>query len=432
MSAEAAPRTARKRKARVIVACVLVALVVAAIAAAADIFRSSKHQVVASGGIAAERGELKVTVSGDGKAYPEQTYEVYPEVSGIVSDVEVSVGQLVKAGQTLFTLDEQELLKKERLASRGVMQAKRQADSARRKVTQAKNQVRGAKTRLQRLQSQSATPVATFEQLADAEDALDASSDALRDAEDRYADTVSALEAASEEHESAQADLDKVTVVAPADGVITAVNVAEGGSAAPGAGGGGASGAGSGASASSGSSAPVVIASPELKVTVAINQVDIADLKADQSAIVVFDAASDLNIHAKVTRISPSASGDGAVVSYDVELELVEQHSELRAGMTATGDIITSRVADALLVPKSTLSTTGEKKFVMVVNRDGTKTKRFVSTGLSDEVNIQILSGLKSGELVALGPDDSEQSQPEGGFSIGGPPVSSSAPAEGQ
>ena len=48
-------------------------------------------------------GTLVVTASADGQTEADDTYDVYPEVSGTVETVEVKVGDRVEAGDTLFS-----------------------------------------------------------------------------------------------------------------------------------------------------------------------------------------------------------------------------------------------------------------------------------------------------------------------------------------
>ncbi len=113
-----------------------------------------------------------------------------------------------------------------------------------------------------------------------------------------------------------------------------------------------------------------------------------------------FDAAAGLAIPATVRWVSPNSVTSGSVRTYDVELDLAEQDKQLRPGMTASADIATLKVEDALLVPKTAVRVDGTAKFVTVVKPDGSQEKRTVTTGRSDDMNVQIVTGLKAGEKV--------------------------------
>ena len=89
-----------------------------------------------------------------------------------------------------------------------------------------------------------------------------------------------------------------------------------------------------------------------LIATVAVNEVDIADVKVGQEATVTFDAATGLAIPAKVRWVSPNSATSGNVRTYDIELELAEQSDRLRPGMTASAEIATLKLEDALLDPQ--------------------------------------------------------------------------------
>jgi HlyD family secretion protein len=101
-------------------------------------------------------------------------------------------------------------------------------------------------------------------------------------------------------------------------------------------------------------------------------------------------------------------------------------YSPFRPGMTATVDIITKRKTNVLGVPISSIvvksDTAGakkpevlasdeksiiqsDKKFECVFVKNGDKAEiRVIKTGIQDDTNIEILSGLKKGDVVIVGP----------------------------
>lgn len=270
---------------------------------------------------------------------------------------------------------------------------------------------------------------ASSAQIEEAEQDIVVAKAGLTSANASLASATTATSNASKSYSEAKADLDAVTVTAPSDGVVTALSVSEGGSVSAGGGSGSSSGGGTTAgttaatTGSTGSSAPVVISDTgALKVTVAVNEVDIADVKAGQEATVTFDAVEGLEITAKVTWVSPNSGSDGSVTTYEVELTLAKQDARLRTGMTATADIVTVTVADALLVPKSSVKVDGTTKYVTVVKSDGTQEKRTVTTGPSDDTRVQVLTGVVEGEKITTTASSSTNQDSGRGFMMGGPP----------
>lgn len=437
----AAPRTAKRRRARwAVAALVAVVLVVAGVVGWPLLSRSMGGRPAAIATATASTGRLVVTSSADGAAEPARTADVYAEVAGTVADVNVEVGDRVKAGQTLFTVDDEELQDAIRSAKTQKLQANQQLTSARQQVIQAEYQVLQATNRLDDLESRPATQAATDSEIEEAEKNVAVAKAGLTSAKSARVGAQQSYSNAVADYDDAVADLEKVTVTAPHGGVVTAVNISEGGSVstAGGSGGassgsgstsGGAAGAATGSTSSGSSSAPVVIAdTSELVVTVNVNEIDIAEIEAGQEATITFDAVDELELPAKVSWVSPNATSDGSVSTYEVELTLAKQDKRIRNGMTASADIVTLSVADAVLVPKSSVKVDGAEKYVTVVGGDGSPQRRVVTTGPYDDEQIQVLAGLEDGEKVATTASSNDEQRggglmpPDpGGVAGGGP-----------
>ena len=424
MNAEAAPRTAKKKRARWAIIAIVVVVLAAAAVAAPMVLGRGKQSTAPVPTTTAAIGTLEVTTSADGQSEADDAYDVYPEISGTVETVDVKVGDKVEAGDELFSVDDATLQAAARQAKAQLSQADQQVAAANQQVAAANQQVESAQLQklqaennLDRLESQTGTRTATSSQIDEAEQGVSAAEAGVKTAKSAQKAAKASRSSAKVARTNAQtsygeakSDLAKAVVTAPADGVVTAVNVVEGGSVSTG-GGAGSSSSGSGSStsitgasasaATAGSSAPVVISDNSVLIaTVAVNEVDIADVKKGQEATVTFDAATGLEIPATVRWVSPNSVTSGSVRTYDVELDLAEQSEQLRPGMTASAEIATLMVEDALLIPKTAVRVDGTTKFVTVVNPDGSQEKRTITTGRSDDVKVQVLKGLKAGEKV--------------------------------
>lgn len=445
MNAHAAPRTARKKRGRwAAVAAVVLVVVMVAIVAPNVMGRGAKSETdVPTTTVAV--GKLVISTAADGYTEADDTYDVYPEVSGSVQTVDVKVGDKIEAGESLFVLDDAPLRSAVRETSAQLSQAEQQVAAATQQVAAADQQIAAAtlqrlqaENELERLESLTGTVAVSSSRIEEAENgvvvaksAVTTANTARKAAQASVKSARAARTNAQSAYEDALEDLDKATVVAPVSGVVTKVGIVEGGSVSTGGGATAASGASvssadiagaSAQSASTGSSAPIVISENSvLSATVAVNEVDIADVQEGQEATVTFDAAAGLAIPARVRWISPNSVTSGNVRTYDVELELAEQNERLRPGMTASAMIAIAELDDALLVPMSALRVDGTKRFVTVVNADGSQEKRTVTTGRSDDVSIQILTGLTEGEKVATSFTAPEESE-SGGFMPPRPP----------
>ena len=173
---------------------------------------------------------------------------------------------------------------------------------------------------------------------------------------------------------------EKLTVRAPIDGVITEVNLNEGGAAE--------------ANALAFSMESV----SSFELIASVDELDIAGVEVGQKAEVEIDAFADQTFEATVARISALGTVSGGVATYDVSFLLKDAPGVL-SGMTASAEIIVDENANALLVPLEAISTQDGEDFVNVVE-NGDVVRKNVVTGISDDTNIEIVEGLKEGDQV--------------------------------
>ena len=164
----------------------------------------------------------------------------------------------------------------------------------------------------------------------------------------------------------------------------------------------GGSAASSSASGSSSSTSFITLAQlSRYKMQVSLSESDIGSVKVGQPATVTVNAASGEEFAARVSQIgvlsSSSGSDTSSAVSYPVTLTLDQTSSHLKAGMSATADIVTSQVT-GLAVPSQAL--TGST--VTVQAADGTQTTQRVQTGVVGDSTTQIVSGLKAGDTLVV------------------------------
>jgi HlyD family secretion protein len=166
-----------------------------------------------------------------------------------------------------------------------------------------------------------------------------------------------------------------------------------------------------------------------MEVVVEVNENDIIRVKLGDTAKVEVDAYLDRDFKGVVTEIANSAKSttltSDQVTNFDVRILILRESyadliseknpSPFRPGMSASVDIFTSRKANILAVPIQSVTTrtdTTKKEMTGIENTrtlvfvsDGTRAlARDVKTGIQDNVNIEILSGLKEGEEVIVQP----------------------------
>ncbi|EBU7357735.1 efflux transporter periplasmic adaptor subunit, partial [Salmonella enterica subsp. enterica serovar Poona] len=99
-----------------------------------------------------------------------------------------------------------------------------------------------------------------------------------------------------------------------------------------------------------------------------------------------------------------------ASVYYNALLDVPNPENRLRIAMTAQVSLLTGEASNTLLVPVQAVHNAGEdNQQVQVLTGDNRLETRRVKTGITDNVDIQILDGLTAGEKVVLSRQDEKQ-----------------------
>jgi multidrug efflux pump subunit AcrA (membrane-fusion protein) len=184
--------------------------------------------------------------------------------------------------------------------------------------------------------------------------------------------------------DTAQTALQYATLVAPEDGVISAVNLTAG-VAAP-------------------SGDAITMQSSALQVVAAASETDVGSLKPGMAATVVV-SASAASLDGTLLSISPVAAGGSgtSVVTYQIVITLGSQPAGVLSGMTAQ---VTIRLAEAngvVAVPSTALNGSRGSYTVRVMDSAGQPVSRPVQVGLVTATLAEIQSGVTAGEVVVTG-----------------------------
>lgn len=171
-------------------------------------------------------------------------------------------------------------------------------------------------------------------------------------------------------------------VYAPFDGIITEANVK----------------IAKGDSVSSGAVLASIITEQKI-AEITLNEIDAAQAKVDQKAILQFDAAPDLSITGKVAEVDTLGAVTQGVVSYGVKIAFDVDDERIKPGMTVSASIILDSKQNILLVPLSAVKAMGDNSYVEVL-ANGQPQRKTVVTGSSNDTMIEIISGLEEGENV--------------------------------
>jgi len=115
----------------------------------------------------------------------------------------------------------------------------------------------------------------------------------------------------------------------------------------------------------------------KMKFTITVDELDIADIKLGQSAMVEADAISDRTFEAKVTSIASEgvSSGDG-VTTFTVELT-IDEPDGLKSGMNVNANILINEAYNVITIPEDALmSVRGTNASVLVKSEESKKTEQ--------------------------------------------------------
>lgn len=194
--------------------------------------------------------------------------------------------------------------------------------------------------------------------------------------------------------QDAKDNLLNFNVYAPFDGVISTVNAKVGDNLS--------------------SSFGTIITNQKIAV-ISFNEVDVTKIKLGQKATLTFDALDqNLSVIGYVSEIDGVGTVSSGVVNYNVKIIFEEGDQNIKTGMSVSASIITKIAADVVVVPNSALKTKNNNSYVEVFDivpaatTDGlqgvpsaTAPKQVnVEIGISDDVNTEIISGLKEGDNI--------------------------------
>lgn len=147
----------------------------------------------------------------------------------------------------------------------------------------------------------------------------------------------------------------------------------------------------------------VVVLSDHLIVRAQVDETDIGKIKLGQKAVITLDAYQDDLIKSSVEHIYYESQTVNNVTIYPVDLIPEEVPDFFRSGMNATVDFNVDSKENILLLPLEAVKKDKEENYVLLKkNGDKGPVKQVVQLGISDDKNVEILSGLSVNDKVVI------------------------------
>lgn len=132
-----------------------------------------------------------------------------------------------------------------------------------------------------------------------------------------------------------------------------------------------------------------------------VDEINVGRLKEGMPAQIKIGALPQAAITGVVSKISLKAKKEDNATTFPVELRLTGTNgAKLRAGYSANAEITVEKRDGVLLIPERTVTFEGDSAWVNLPGKDAKPLKRWIRTGLSDAINVQVTSGLTEGQRV--------------------------------
>ena len=369
---------------------ILLGLLIAA-GAAYYFFSSNSKQETTYLTESVTRGNVEKTVVASGSVESVNEVDVGAQASGKITKLYVKLGQEIKEGEMIADIDSTTQIntlntKKAALVSyQAQLKAKKTAYDV----------ALSSYNRLSKLYTQKATSL----------DSLNSAKSTLDNAKAEMEAIEANIKQAEIEVNTAETNVGYTKITAPMDGTVISVPVSEG------------------QTVNANQTTPTIVTIADLskmKIKPEISEGDITKVKAGQEVSFTILSDSQTVYHSVIDSVDPantttsdssstssstsssSSSSTTSAIYYYANVLIDNPNRTLRIGMTTENNIKIANAKDVLLVSNMAIQKLDGKSFVNVLNDKNQPEQREVETGVQNDFQTEIKSGLNEGEKVIV------------------------------
>ena len=132
-----------------------------------------------------------------------------------------------------------------------------------------------------------------------------------------------------------------------------------------------------------------------------IDESEVGKISEGMSLILTIGALEDVSFDATLEHISPKGVEINGAVQFEIKADVnLREDQFIRAGYSANADIVLDRADSVLTISESVLKFEEDTTYVEIEVAPQEFEKRIVETGLSDGINIQVVSGLDEEDKI--------------------------------
>lgn len=391
------------------IALAIAGLVIAILLAWKFLFSAGDGPALVTATVA--RGDIEQTVIATGTLEPKELVSVGAQVSGRVETLNVAIGQTVRNGELIAEIDAQTQTNALKTAQASL--ANMQAQRAARQATLAQAEL--AFRRQKQMVAGEATSQADYE-------AAEAS---LKAARAEVAALDAQIEQARVNVSTADVNLGYTRIVAPMDGVVVAIVTKQG------------------QTVNANQSTPTIVILAKLDVMTIKAEISEADVIRVEPGLPVYFTIlgdPDKRYQASLRQVEPapesivnevnssststSSTASTTAIYYNALFEVPNEDGKLRALMTAQVSIVLAAKKNTLLIPSTALGEKGKdgRYTIRVQGEDGRVAVRQARVGINNNVQAEVLEGVRAGEKVVIGEASATSAAADTGRRRMGPP----------
>jgi len=134
-----------------------------------------------------------------------------------------------------------------------------------------------------------------------------------------------------------------------------------------------------------------------------LDESEVGKVQAGMDIVLTIGAIDKASFKANLEYIAPKGLIENGAIQFLIRASISKDNSAfLRAGYSANADIILAKKEKVMALPEGVVQFEKEKTFVEVETTTQKFEKRFIKTGLSDGINIEVLSGIKKGDKIKM------------------------------
>ena len=303
-----------------------------------------------------------------GKVEPRNEVNIKPQINGIISELYKEAGEMVKEGEVIAKLK--------------VIPDMGSLSSAESRLRLSEMNLKQAETDLNRQK-------ALYEKDLVSTEEYDKVLQAYNQAKEERSAAQEALEVIRDGVSSSNAGSSSTLVRSTITGLILDIPVKVGNSVIQ------------ANTMNDGTTVATVADMSDLIFNGSIDETEVGSLVEGMPMRITIGALPDYSSEAVLEYISPKAPESNGASQFQIKAAIVPSDTHtIRAGYSANAEIVLQEAKGVLSVPESALEFNGDSVFVYLMSSPQVFERIPVKTGMSDGINIHVLSGLTEGQIV--------------------------------